>query len=70
MGRIAAKDKQPSCKFVFPPNLDESLKENQTFTLQMAIKNVETGLFANPASKYYSAPQVRYPYKLFARFLV
>jgi hypothetical protein len=60
MGHIAAKNKQPSCKFVFPPNLDASLKANQTFTLKLSIKNIETGYFANPAVKYYSAPQVRY----------
>jgi len=70
MGRIAAKDKQPSAKFVFPGNLDTSLTENQTFTLKMAIKNVVTGSFANPNVKYYSAPQVRYPFKSLARFLV
>jgi len=57
MGRIGSKDKQPSCKFVFPPNLDNSLKENQPFMLKMAINNLETGFFANPAVKYYSAPQ-------------
>lgn len=70
MGRIAAKDKQPSCKFVFPPNLDTSLTENQPFTMKMAIKNIVTGLFANPDVKYYSAPQVCSPFKLFASFLV
>jgi len=57
MGRIAAKDKQPSAKFVYPPNLDESLTENQPFTMVMAINNMVTGLFANPNLKYYSAPQ-------------
>jgi len=57
MGRIAAKDKQPSSKFVFPPNLDTSLTENQPFTMKMAIRNIRTGLFANPNVKYYSAPQ-------------
>lgn len=60
MGRIAAKNKQPSCKFVFPHNNDATLKENETFTLKMKINNVETGFFANPAVKYYSAPQVRH----------
>jgi len=60
MGRIAAKNKQPSCKFVFPHNNDATLKENQPFTLKMKINNVQTGLFANPAVKYYSAPQVRH----------
>jgi hypothetical protein len=70
MGHIAAKNKQPSCKFVFPPNLDASLKANQTFTLKLSIKNIETGYFANPAVKFYSAPQVRHPFKSYARFLV
>jgi hypothetical protein len=70
MGRIGAKNKQPSCKFVFPPNLDTSLTENQPFTLKLAVNNIVTGFFANPNTKYYSAPQVRYSFKSFARFLV
>lgn len=70
MGRIAAKDRQPSCKFVFPPNLDSSLKADQTFTLKMSIKQIQTGFFANPTVKYYSAPQVRHPFESFACLLL
>ena len=70
MGRIAAKDRQPSAKIVFPPNLDTSLTENEPFTLKIAIKNLRTGSFVNPDVKYYSAPQVCSPFKLFASFLV
>jgi hypothetical protein len=63
MGRIPAKDKQPSCKFVFPPNLDASLTENQPFTLKLAVDKLTTGSFANPDVKYYSAPQVGYSFE-------
>ena len=59
MGRIAAKNKQPSCKFVFPPNLYANLTENQPFTVKMAINNLATGFFTNATVKYFSAPQVR-----------
>jgi len=70
MGRLAAKDKQPSSKFVFPGNLDASLKENQSFILKLAIRNLVTGFFSNSKFKYYSAPQVRYTLKSLAQFLV
>lgn len=67
MGRIAAKDRQPAAKFVFPPNGDTSLKENQPFTVKLAVINLATGVFVNPNTKYYAAPQVRYSPKPFAR---
>jgi len=57
MGRIAAKDRLPYAKIVFPPNLDTSLTENEPFTLKIAIKNLRTGSFVNPDVKYYAAPQ-------------
>ena len=66
MGRIAAKGKFPSCKFVFPSNLDASLKEGQAFTIKMGINKLATGSFVNSTVKYFSAPQVRYS----LRFLV
>ncbi|KZT41284.1 hypothetical protein SISSUDRAFT_353536 [Sistotremastrum suecicum HHB10207 ss-3] len=56
MGRILATSAMPSSKFVFPPNGDTSIVENQPFTIQMAIKNLETGNFVNAASNYYAAP--------------
>jgi hypothetical protein len=41
MGRILAENAMPSSKFVFPANLDSSLEENQTFTVKMAVKNLQ-----------------------------
>lgn len=43
MGRIIALDQAPRCKFVFPKNGDESLVENEPFTVQMKILSMETG---------------------------
>jgi hypothetical protein len=57
MGRIIGIDKMPSSKFVFPENFSEDLNENQPFTIAMAIKNVQSGNFVNPATNYYAAPQ-------------
>jgi len=57
MGRIIGIDKMPSSKFVFPENFSEDLNENQPFTISMAIKNVQSGNFVNPATNYYAAPQ-------------
>ena len=44
MGRVIAENAMPSSKFVFPANLDNSLEENQTFTVTMTIKNLQVGL--------------------------
>ena len=60
MGRIAAKGNFPSCKFVFPANLDASLKADQAFTIKLGINKLITGLYVNVTAKYFSAPQVRY----------
>jgi hypothetical protein len=57
MGRIIGIDKMPSSKFVFPENFSDTLNENQPFTISMAIKNVQSGNFVNPATNYYAAPQ-------------
>jgi PBP1b-binding outer membrane lipoprotein LpoB len=45
MGRIISLDKAPRSKFVFPKNGDESLVENEAFTVQMKIINMQTGKF-------------------------
>ena len=66
MGRIAAKDKQPSCKFIFPSNFDASLKHDQAFTIKLGISKLITGLYVNSTSKYFAAPQVRYSLFAFA----
>ncbi|KAH7339658.1 hypothetical protein B0J17DRAFT_369607 [Rhizoctonia solani] len=55
MGRIVAVDKMPSSKFVFPKN-GQTIKANTAFTIRMAIKNLSTGNFVNPATNYYGAP--------------
>ena len=56
MGSIPAKGKMPSSKFVFPKN-GGTVPANQKFTVQMAIKNLETGQFVNAQQNYFSAPQ-------------
>ncbi|TFK39413.1 hypothetical protein BDQ12DRAFT_55655 [Crucibulum laeve] len=56
MGIIPSDDAMPSSKFVFPTNFG-AIKENTTFTVQLAVMNFNTGLFANEDSKFLSAPQ-------------
>ncbi|KAF5338416.1 hypothetical protein D9758_012208 [Tetrapyrgos nigripes] len=46
----------PSSKFVNPVNLQQ-IQENTPFTIEMAIKNLETGFFVNAQEKYFAAPQ-------------
>jgi len=56
MGVIPSKDKMPACKFIFPTN-GGTVPGNQTFTIKMKIKNLETGNFVNAQQSYFSAPQ-------------
>ena len=56
MGVIAATTNMPSSKFVFPKN-GQTIAANQDFTLQMAIRNLNTGFFTNPNQNYFAAPQ-------------
>jgi hypothetical protein len=56
MGVIPSKDKMPASKFVFPKN-GGTIPANQKFTVQMKIKNLETGNFVNAQQNYFSAPQ-------------
>lgn len=56
IGVIPSSDNMPSSKFVFPPNFG-TIKAGQTFTIQMAIKNMQTGFFVNAQANYFSAPQ-------------
>ncbi|RPD81614.1 hypothetical protein L226DRAFT_2676 [Lentinus tigrinus ALCF2SS1-7] len=56
MGVIASTANMPSCKFVNPKNGDK-VPANQNFTIQMAIKNLNTGFFTNPNENYFAAPQ-------------
>ncbi|KAI1782925.1 hypothetical protein LXA43DRAFT_931951 [Ganoderma leucocontextum] len=57
MGVIAAQAKMPSSKFQFPAN-GGTIAANTDFTIQMAINNLETGHFTNPATTFHMAPQV------------
>ena len=56
MGVIPSSDNMPSSKFTFPKNLG-TLKANQTFTIEMAIRNMQTGFFVNADDNYFAAPQ-------------
>lgn len=56
MGIIAAQSNMPSSKFVVPTN-GAVFAENQPFTIQMSVQNLETGFFVNPNENYFAAPQ-------------
>ncbi|KAI0351866.1 hypothetical protein OH77DRAFT_1563073 [Trametes cingulata] len=57
MGVIASTANMPSSKFVFPKN-GGTVPANKNFTIQMAIKHLETGHFTNAQENYFAAPQV------------
>lgn len=46
----------PSSQFIFP-KITDVIQEFQTFTVKMAITNMETGDFTNPNTNYFAAPQ-------------
>lgn len=56
MGRLLAKDKIPSCKFLYPKN-GSLLPANTTFTVKLATSNLESGLYSNSETNYFAAPQ-------------
>ncbi|KAK0207984.1 hypothetical protein DFS33DRAFT_1255380 [Desarmillaria ectypa] len=56
IGAIPSTDNMPSAKFQVPANGD-TLKANTLFTVEMAIKNMQTGTFVNAQTNYFSAPQ-------------
>ncbi|KAM5531094.1 hypothetical protein V8D89_015259 [Ganoderma adspersum] len=56
MGEIASFNNMPSSKFLSPTN-NAKVAANKDFTIQMAIKNLETGSFVNPNTNYFAAPQ-------------
>ena len=56
MGVIAAKTNMPSAKFQVPANGDK-IAANKEFTIKLAISNLETGHFTNPATTFHMAPQ-------------
>jgi hypothetical protein len=46
----------PSSKFKFPQNF-ATIRANTAFTIQMNIKNMQTGFFTNAQANYFAAPQ-------------
>jgi len=56
MGVIAAQDKIPTAKFVFPTNF-ATVKANTNFTVKLSVSKLTTGNFVNAAANYFSAPQ-------------
>lgn len=57
IGKIPSVQNMPSSKFVFPPNGDATIQANTAFTVDMAIANMETGVFVNAQTNYFAAPQ-------------
>lgn len=55
MGVILGTDRLPAAKFIEPRNLGV-VKANQNFTISLKIKNLSTGFFVNPQTKYFGAP--------------
>ncbi|KIY63242.1 hypothetical protein CYLTODRAFT_360293 [Cylindrobasidium torrendii FP15055 ss-10] len=56
IGAIPAKANMPSAKFANPAN-GATIAADKAFTVQMNIKNMETGTFVNAAKNYFAAPQ-------------
>jgi len=56
MGVIAPATNIPSCKFVNPKNLG-TVKANTQFQIQMVLKHLQAGIFTNPETNYFAAPQ-------------
>lgn len=56
IGAIPSTSNMPSAKFQNPKNGD-TIPANKAFTIEMAIKNLETGNFVNAQQNYFAAPQ-------------
>lgn len=56
IGVIPSTDNMPSSKFSFPKNFG-AVKANTAFTIEMQIKNMQTGFFVNAQENYFAAPQ-------------
>jgi hypothetical protein len=57
IGLIPSVNNMPSAKFAFPPNFG-TIQANTLFTVEMNIRNLETGFFVNAQKNYFAAPQV------------
>jgi len=56
MGDIPSTSNMPSAKFTFPTN-GGTVAANKDFTISMAIRGMQTGLFTNAQASYFAAPQ-------------
>ncbi|KAK1220026.1 hypothetical protein PQX77_017233 [Marasmius sp. AFHP31] len=56
IGLIPSIDRMPSSKFTNPAN-GATIPANQQFTVNMAVKNLNTGNFVNAQENYFAAPQ-------------
>ncbi|THU90745.1 hypothetical protein K435DRAFT_801766 [Dendrothele bispora CBS 962.96] len=56
IGLIPDVSQMPSSKFVNPVN-QQQIPADTSFTITMAINNLETGFFVNANEKYFAAPQ-------------
>ncbi|EIN06846.1 hypothetical protein PUNSTDRAFT_127435 [Punctularia strigosozonata HHB-11173 SS5] len=56
MGMLVASDVIPTSKFVFPKH-NSTIPSNGTFTVRLAVANLNTGNFANEDENFLSAPQ-------------
>ncbi|KAK7466412.1 hypothetical protein VKT23_005134 [Stygiomarasmius scandens] len=56
MGMIVPPPSMPSAKFISPRHLD-SVPANSSFTVQVAVSNIQSGVMTNSAKTYLSAPQ-------------
>lgn len=56
IGAIPSTSNMPSAKFQNPKNGD-TIPADKKFTIEMNIKNLETGNFVNAQQNYFAAPQ-------------
>ncbi|KAF5351592.1 hypothetical protein D9758_007264 [Tetrapyrgos nigripes] len=56
MGLIVPESAMPSVKFLNPQHMD-NIPANSTFTVQLKVSNMETGVVTNADKTYLSAPQ-------------
>jgi len=56
MGDLPATSNMPSAKFTSPTNF-LNVPTNQTFTISLSIRGIETGLFVSASTSFLAAPQ-------------
>ncbi|KAG8906337.1 hypothetical protein FRB99_007117 [Tulasnella sp. 403] len=60
IGQMIPRTKLPSAGIRYPKNLD-TIPANQNFTIVVVVRNIDTGVFVNPKTNYYGAPQTLNP---------